>query len=111
MDLPANDPQEALHRRSVQTLSFQTPVPMPAAQQCGKVLFPDVHVKQGVGGAGGDDSEPTKPFPSGCRTNASTPQMKALEHLRCSLAQAEHVFLPVGVDAPCAERLPARQDL
>jgi hypothetical protein len=26
-------------------------------------------------------ADPSKPFPSGCKTNASSPQMKALEFL------------------------------
>jgi hypothetical protein len=81
--LPQN-PNDAQRRRSVQFLSFQTQVGMPEASQCGKVVFTDIHVKQSVSSlpnAGGDDSDPGKPFPSGCRTNMMTPQMKALEYL------------------------------
>jgi hypothetical protein len=82
--LPMN-PQDSQHRRSSQFLSFNTPVGMPEAQQCGKALFTDVHIKQSAstvaGSGGGDDSDPSKPFPSGCKTNAMTPQMKALEFL------------------------------
>jgi hypothetical protein len=74
---------DAQLRRSVQVLSFQTPVGMQPAQQCGKVMFADMHVKDPMplGSAGGDDSDPAKPFPTGCKTNASTPQIEALEAL------------------------------
>jgi hypothetical protein len=70
-----------LNSRAVPFLSFQTPVPMPAAQQCGKVMFADMHVQTSLGDGGGDDSDIGKPFPSGCKTNMMTPQMKALEFL------------------------------
>jgi len=79
----ASNPQ-ASNQRSSQYLSFNTPVGTPEANQCGRVIFTDMHVKQSVStvaGAGGDDSDPGKPFPSGCKINAGTPQMKALEFL------------------------------
>jgi hypothetical protein len=78
----ASNPQDSQHRRSVQFLSFQTPVGMPPGNQCGKAMLFDTHIKQSastISGAGGDDSDPSKPFPSGCKTNVMTPQMKALE--------------------------------
>ena len=70
-------------RRSEQYLSFNTPVGTPEDAQCGKVVFTDIHIKQSLNGAGGDDSAPgpTKAFPLGCKTNASTAQAKALEFL------------------------------
>src|SRR5439155_19578163 len=53
--------------------------------QCGKVVFNDTHLQKAisVGGVttGGDDSDPSKPFPSGCKTNEMSPQAKALEFL------------------------------
>jgi hypothetical protein len=81
--LPMN-PLDSQRRRAVEFLSFQTKVGMPPENQCGKVMFTDVHIKESVStvsGAGGDDSDPSKPFPSGCKTNMMTPQMKALEYL------------------------------
>ena len=68
---------------TTQILGFQTPLSMAPALQCGRVLFADTHVKASntVDGGGGDDSDPSKPFPSGCKPNAMTPQMKALEFL------------------------------
>ena len=68
-------------RRSVQYLSFNTPVGTPEAMQCGKAVFTDIHIKQSLNGGGGDDSDPSKPFPSGCKANMMTPQAKALEFL------------------------------
>jgi len=71
--------------RSSQYLSFNTPVAAPEANQCGKVVFTDIHIQKSisVGGVttGGDDSDPDKPFPSGCKTNMMSPQAKALEFL------------------------------
>jgi hypothetical protein len=79
--LPSNPRDVPLMRRSEQYLSFNTPVGTPEEMQCGKVVFTDIHIQQSLNGAGGDDSDPTKPFPSGCKTNPSTPQAKALEFL------------------------------
>jgi hypothetical protein len=67
--------------RSSQYLSFNTPVGTPEAMQCGKVVFTDIHIQKSVGNTGGDDSDPGKPFPSGCKTNEMSPQAKALEFL------------------------------
>jgi hypothetical protein len=71
--------------RSSQYLSFNTPVGTPEEMQCGKVVFTDIHIQKSisVGGVttGGDDSDPGKPFPSGCKTNEMSPQAKALEFL------------------------------
>src|SRR5262249_54201999 len=61
--LPSN-PMDAQHQRSEQVLSFQTPVGMPPANQCGKAMFADWHIKQSLNGGGGDDSDPGKPFPT-----------------------------------------------
>jgi hypothetical protein len=81
--LPMN-PRDSMHRRSEQYLSFNTPVGTPEAMQCGKAVFTDIHIKQSVAsisGAGGDDSDPSKPFPMGCKPSMMTPQAKALEFL------------------------------
>jgi hypothetical protein len=81
--LPQN-PRDSQMRRSSQYVSFNTPVGTPEAMQCGKAVFTDIHIKQSVSSianAGGDDSDPSKPFPSGCQSNMMTPQAKALEFL------------------------------
>jgi hypothetical protein len=71
--------------RAPEFLSFNTPVGMAEAQQCGKVLYADVHIQNSVttpaGTGGGDDSNVDKPFPSGCKINGMSPQQKALEFL------------------------------
>jgi hypothetical protein len=67
--------------RASQYLSFNTPVGTPEAMQCGKVVFTDIHIQTSVDDTGGDDSDPGKPFPSGCKTNMMSPQAKALEFL------------------------------
>jgi hypothetical protein len=77
--LPKNPNQS--NQRSEQYLSFNTPVGTPEDSQCGKVVFTDIHIQKSYNGAGGDDSDPSKPFPSGCKTNDMTPQAKALEFL------------------------------
>ena len=60
-------------------------VGMPEAKQCGKVVFTDMHIKKSVSTIDGARAATIpilrKPFPSGCKTNMMTPQMKALEFL------------------------------
>jgi hypothetical protein len=58
-----------------QYFSFTTPY---GTGSCGKVVFSDLHVTSGSGAATDDDSDPTLPFPSGCRTTDLSPQEKAL---------------------------------
>jgi hypothetical protein len=63
---------------STQYLTFNTPVEAPAAAQCGRVVFTDVHV-----GDGGGSSAPGAPgFPSLCSPNLTmSAQEKALEFM------------------------------
>lgn len=96
MYLP-NNPNDSMNRRSVQHLSFSTPVGAAEAMQCGRVGFSDIHVKVSVGGAGGDDSDPGKPFPTGCMVNEMTGQQKALEFL----------FFDLFDLASCVQAIPA----
>jgi hypothetical protein len=58
---------------------FQTPVNQPPQNQCGRVLFSDFHVTNGVGSQG-------KTFPTECPGGPMTPQEKALEFMLFDLA-------------------------
>jgi hypothetical protein len=79
--LPSNTNDDPQHRRSVQYLSFNTPVGADEMAQCGRAVFTDIHIQKSVSGTGGDDSDPSKPWPTGCKTNETSPQGKALEFL------------------------------
>ena len=92
--------------RSSQYLSFNTPVGTPEEMQCGKVVFTDIHIQKSVGSTGGDDSDPGKPFPSGCKTNEMSPQAKALEFLFFDLSAC---VLPDDDIARAAARAAARR--
>jgi hypothetical protein len=80
---------------SVQYLSFDTPVGAPAGQECGKIVFSDLHLSGAVGTMLGDDkSDPTLPFPSGCVTTDLTPQEKALEFMLFDLSACLEPLVP-----------------
>jgi hypothetical protein len=64
--------------QSVQYMSFGAPVGAEPNDVCGKVVFSDLHVTSGAGSAVEDDSDPSLPFPTGCRTTDLSPQEKAL---------------------------------
>jgi hypothetical protein len=70
-------------QRSVQYLTINTPVEATADKQCGRVVLTDIHVKEAPppAGSGKDDSDPTKPFPTGCKATGLSGQAKALEFL------------------------------
>jgi hypothetical protein len=63
-------------------LSFNTPVEAAAANQCGRVVETDLHVKDVPSNQNGkDNSDPSKPFPSACQSTMMSAQEKALEFL------------------------------
>jgi hypothetical protein len=68
-------------KQSIQYMTFNTPVTAAEANQCGRVVFTDLHVNTSVMGTGGDESKPDDAhgFPKGCKTNDMSPQAKALE--------------------------------
>jgi hypothetical protein len=79
ISVPAADTNEGLP--SIQYMTFNTPVGSDPEHQCGRVVYTDLHLKESVAGAGGDDSDPAKPFPTGCKDNGWTPQAQALAFL------------------------------
>jgi hypothetical protein len=83
--VPMN-PNDSQMRPSIQYMTFNTPVGVPPDRQCGRAVFTDLHMNASVNGAGGDNSDPTKPFPTECKTNGLTPQAKALEFILFDLS-------------------------
>lgn len=58
-----------------QYFSFNAPLNNTPDNQCGQMVFTDIHVS---GDPNGDTSSSGTPFPDGCKTSGLTPQEKAL---------------------------------
>jgi hypothetical protein len=57
---------------SVKYVTANAPVGVPPEQQCGRIVYSDIHVSSG------DTSNPTDPFPTGCSSVGLSPQEKVL---------------------------------
>ena len=70
--------------------SFDTPIGVSPVEQCGRVVYSDLHVGAASGDYGqkpGDDEIPAGAMvPSGCANNALSPQEKALEFMLFDLS-------------------------
>ncbi len=63
---------------SIQYISFNTPVGIDEEDQCGRVVFSDIHVAGRSMTSSIDRSTPEHPFPTGCVTDDLSEQEKAL---------------------------------
>jgi hypothetical protein len=90
--VPQNDnDDETPKRSSTQYLTFNTPVEGTAINQCGRVVFTDVHVSASAG-ATADSSHPGAPgFPSGCTSTTLSAQEKALEFMFFDLSSCVQI--------------------
>jgi hypothetical protein len=77
--------------------TFNTPVNVPSAQQCGRVVFDDFHVEN-VGGAGGTQ------FPGECAGGAMTAQEKLLEFMIFDLSSCVTPDVPTCTPKTCADQ-------
>ncbi len=88
-----NNPNASVH------YTFNTPVGVPAAQQCGRVLFDDFHVEN-------TSFAPTvgKIFPGECVAGAMTPQEKLLEFMIFDLGSCVTPDIPTCTPKTCAQQ-------
>jgi hypothetical protein len=77
LDVPTMSP-------SVKYVTANTPIGAAEAEQCGRIVYSDIHVA--TDDPDGDQSSTGLPFPSGCRTTDLTPQEKVLTFMLFDLS-------------------------
>ncbi len=80
----------------IQYFSFNTPVGIDEEDQCGRVVFSDIHVsaREMSMGSERDISSPDHPYPTGCVTDDFSDQEKALVYMFFDLSAC---IIPDGV--------------
>jgi hypothetical protein len=78
--IQAPGPRMTAAHTAIEFLSYNAPLMVPDAQQCGRAVFNDLHVS-----STGRDM-PGQPFPSGCELRDLTAQEKAVEFLLFDLS-------------------------
>src|SRR5882724_10650803 len=75
---PRPSPGGTISQQILHQYTFNTPVGLPASQQCGRVVYSAFHVN--------DASSDTLTFPAECNTNPMTAQERVLEFMFLDLA-------------------------
>jgi hypothetical protein len=70
---------------AVEYLSFNTPLDVPEANKCGRVVYSDLHVSN-ASDMGTPADNPGMPFPSHCAVRDLTAQEKAVEFMLFDLS-------------------------
>jgi hypothetical protein len=78
-------------------MTFNTPVGVPATQQCGRVLFDDFHVEDATA------SQTQVAFPKECDSSPMTPQEKLLEFMIFDLGSCIAPDKPVCTPKTCSQ--------
>lgn len=71
---------------TVQYVSANTPLGVADEQQCGRIVYSNIHVTTGNSDISAGSDEPGQPFPSGCKTTGLTPQEKVLAFMLFDLS-------------------------
>jgi hypothetical protein len=89
---------------ALQYMTFNTPVGLPAEEQCGRVVDTDLHVGAAVNDMGtmqgGDTSNANVPYPGGCMDTPMSPQIKALEFIFFDLSSCVQPEIPIPEPPP-----------
>jgi hypothetical protein len=72
--------------QTVQYVSANTPLGVAGDEQCGRIVYSNIHVTTGNSQLNVDSDSPGEPFPSGCQTTGLTPQEKVLAFMLFDLS-------------------------